>query len=140
MPFLKTEGFIKTFNPTTTILAAYNYQDMTFYTRTMANATFGYNWAGRNYRSHIVNPVQLNWVDMISIDTTFQKMIDASSYLANSYRDVMILGGNYSFIFNNQKIQKSRDYMFLRVNAEAAGNLLVGCYRACRCQKNGRGL
>jgi outer membrane protein assembly factor BamA len=124
LPFLKTEGFIKTFNPTTTILAAYNYQDMTFYSRTMANATFGYNWAGRNYRSHIVNPVQLNWVDMRSIDTTFQKMIDASSYLANSYRDVMILGGSYSFIFNNQKIQKSKDYMFLRVNAEAAGNLL----------------
>ena len=90
----------------------------------MANATFGYNWAGRNYRSHIVNPVQLNWVDMRSIDTAFQKLIDASSYLANSYRDVMILGGSYSFIFNNQKIQKSRDYMFLRVNAEASGNLL----------------
>jgi len=124
LPFLKTEGFIKTFNPTTTILAAYNYQDMTFYSRTMANATFGYNWAGRNYRSHIVNPVQLNWVDMRSIDTAFQKLIDASSYLANSYRDVMILGGSYSFIFNNQKIQKSRDYMFLRVNAEASGNLL----------------
>jgi outer membrane protein assembly factor BamA len=36
----------------------------------------------------------------------------------------LILGGNYSFIFNNQKIQKSRDYWFLRVNAEAAGNML----------------
>jgi outer membrane protein assembly factor BamA len=36
----------------------------------------------------------------------------------------MILGGNYSFIFNNQKIQKSRDYWFIRLNAEASGNLL----------------
>jgi outer membrane protein assembly factor BamA len=123
-PFLKKEGFIKTFNPTTTILAAYNYQDLTFFTRTMANATFGYSWAARNYKTHIVNPVQLNLVNMIKIDTGFQRMIDASSYLANSYKDVLILGGNYSFIFNNQKIQKSRDYWFLRVNAEAAGNML----------------
>jgi outer membrane protein assembly factor BamA len=123
-PFLKKEGFIKTFNPTTTILAAYNYQDLTFFTRTMANATFGYSWAARNYKTHIVNPVQLNLVNMIKIDTGFQRMIDASSYLANSYKDVLILGGNYSFIFNNQKIQKSRDYWFLRVNAEAAGNIL----------------
>jgi outer membrane protein assembly factor BamA len=123
-PFLKKEGFIKTFNPTTTILAAYNYQDLTFFTRTMANATFGYSWAARNYKTHIVNPVQLNLVNMIKIDTGFQRMIDASSYLSNSYKDVLILGGNYSFIFNNQKIQKSRDYWFLRVNAEAAGNML----------------
>lgn len=123
-PFLKKEGFIKNYNPTTTILAAYNYQDMPIYARRMANATFGYNWSGHSYRTHIVNPVQLNLVKMKSIDSTFQKQIDSSSYLANSYKDVMILGGSYSFIFNNQKIQKSRDYWFLRVNAEAAGNLL----------------
>jgi outer membrane protein assembly factor BamA len=47
-----------------------------------------------------------------------------SSYLAYSYRDVLILGGNYSYIYNNQKIQKSRDFIFLRVNAEAVGNML----------------
>ena len=74
VPFLKTEGFIKTYNPTTTILAAYNYQDLTFFTRTMANATFGYNWAARDYKTHIVNPVQFNLVNMISIDTGFQKI------------------------------------------------------------------
>jgi len=62
---------------------------------------------------------------MIKIDSAFQKLINVSSYLSNSYRDVLILGGNYSFIFNNQKIQKSRDYLFLRVNAEAAGNMLA---------------
>jgi len=124
LPFLKKEGFIRNFNPTTTILAAYNYQDMPFYTRTIANATFGYNWAGRHYTTHIVNPVQLNLVKLLKIDTAFQEKIEASSYLAYSYRNVMILGGNYSFIYNNQKIQKSRDYWFLRVNVEAAGNIL----------------
>jgi len=124
IPFLKKEDFIKNYNPTTTLLAAFNYQDMPSYTRTMANATFGYRWSGHNYKSHIVNPVQLNLVNLISIDTAFQEQIQNSSYLAYSYRDVLILGGNYSFIFNNQKIQKSRDYIFLRINADAAGNFL----------------
>ena len=133
--FLKKEGFIKTYNPTTTILAAYNYQDLAFYTRTMANATFGYNWAGHNYSTHFVNPVQLNLVKMRSIDSAFQKQIDASSYLANSYKDVMILGGNYSYIFNNQQIQKSRDYWFLRVNAEADGNMLSVASRLAGAKK-----
>jgi len=123
-PFLKSEEFVRNFNPTSTILAAYNYQNMPFYTRTIANATFGYSWSGNRYRSHIVNPLQLNVVKLLKIDTAFREKIEASSYLAYSYRDVMILGASYSFIFNNQKIQKSRDYWFLRVNAEMAGNML----------------
>jgi outer membrane protein assembly factor BamA len=126
MPFLKKEDFVRNYNPTTTILAAFNYQNMPSYERRMASATFGYNWAGRNYKTHIVNPAQLNVVDLISIDSAFLEQIKTSSYLAYSYRDVLILGGNYSFIFNNQIIQKSRDFIFLRVNAEAAGNLLWG--------------
>lgn len=123
-PFLQKEKFIKTYNPTTTLLAAYNYQNMPFYTRTIANFTFGYDWDGKVYTSHIVNPVQLNLVNLLRIDPDYYARIDSSSYLAYSYRDVMILGGNYSYIFNNQSIRKARDYWFVRINAEAAGNML----------------
>jgi outer membrane protein assembly factor BamA len=124
-PLLKKEEFVRRYNPTTSILAAYNYQEMPFYTRTMANATFGYTWLAHEYHTHIVNPVQLNIVNLLSVDEAFMEKIESSSYLAYSYRDVMILGGNYSYIFNNQKIQKSRDYWFLRFNAEASGNILA---------------
>ena len=127
VPFLKTEGFIKNYNPITIILAAYNYQKMPLYTRTMATATFGYSWKAGNYQEHIINPLQLNVVKLPpkSIDSAFAVKIESSPYLAYSYKDVMILGGNYSFIFNNQKIQKSKDYWFLRLNAEASGNMLA---------------
>jgi hypothetical protein len=123
VPFLNKEQFIKQYNPSTTILAAYNWQNMPFYTRGMANATFGYTWNGNSYTTHIVNPIQVNWVDLVTIDTAFERKIKSSSYLYYSYRDVMIIGGNYSYIFSNQKIQKSKDYWFVRINAEAAGNI-----------------
>jgi outer membrane protein assembly factor BamA len=123
VPFLNKEQFIKDHNPTTILVAAYDYQNMPFYNRAMANATFGYTWNGNIYTTHIINPLQANWVDLLSIDTTFQRRINSSSYLAYSYRDILILGGNYSFIYSNQKIQKSDDYFFVRINAEAAGNL-----------------
>lgn len=125
LPFINTESFIKNYNPTTSLLAAYNYQNMPFYSRTMANATFGYTWNEGSYKTHIINPLQFNFVNLISIDSAFKERIASSSYLAYSYSDVMILGGNYSFIFSNQKIQKSRDYWFIRINAEASGNLLA---------------
>jgi len=123
IPIIKTEGFIKKYNPTTTLLAAYNYQSMPFYTRRMANATFGYTWNGNTYTTHIVNPLQLNFINLDTIDANFWERIKSSS-LAYSYSDIMILGGSYSIIFNTQKIQKARDYWFIRVNAEAAGNFL----------------
>lgn len=124
VPFLKTEGFIKKYNPTTTLLAAYNYQKMPFYTRKMANATFGYNWNGNAYTTHIVNPLQLNIVKLDTIDPAFRQKIESSSYLAYSYRDVTILGSSYSFIYSNQTIRRSKDYWFMRVNAETSGNML----------------
>jgi outer membrane protein assembly factor BamA len=135
MPFLEKESFVKKYNPTTTLLSAYDYQDMPTYARTMANATFGYTWNGNTYTTHIVNPVQLNLVNLLRIDEAWKKWIDSSSYLADSYRDVLILGGGYSYIYNNQKIKKSNDYWFIRVNTEAAGNMLNLASRLAGAEK-----
>lgn len=122
LPLIRKENFVKKYNPSTTIVAAYNYQNMPFFTRTMVNATFGYTWKAGNYQEHIVNPLQLVLVKLPSIDSTFAANI-ARSYLEYSYKDALILGGGYSFIFNNQKIKKSKDYWFLRINTEASGNI-----------------
>ena len=127
VPFIEKESFIKKYNPTTTIQVAYDYQNLPVYTRTIANASFGYIWKSGNYKTHMVNPFQLNFVKIPrdKIDSTYYaNVISKSSYLINSYKDVLISGGSYSFIFNNQIIKKSRYYWFVRVNAEASGNLL----------------
>jgi hypothetical protein len=137
LPFLEKESFIKKYNPTTTLLAAWNYQNMPYYERTIANATFGYNWNGKNYTSHIVNPVQMNLVNLLWIDPGWKAWLDSSSYLASSYSDVLILGGGYSYIFNNQKIQKSKDYWFVRVNAETSGNMLGLVSKMAKLEKTG---
>lgn len=134
VPFLKFENFIKKYNPYTTILAAYNFQKLPVYTRTVANATFGYNWKEGNYKEHIFNPVQFNIVKLPFIDPLFKAII-LSSYQSGSYTNVLILGGNYSFIFNNQKIQNSRDYWFLRLNFETSGNFLSAVYKLSGAQK-----
>ena len=124
VPFVKTENFIKKYNPSTTLLASYDYQSMPFYTRTIAIASFGYDWKAGFYKEHIVNPVQLSLVNVPKIDSTYKAYIAASSYQVHSYDNVLILGGSYSYIFRNQKIKNSRDYWFIRVNAETAGNLI----------------
>lgn len=136
LPFIEKEKFVKKYNPSTILLAAYNYQNLPFYQRIMSNASFGYIWKAKLYQEHQVFPLQFNVVNLLKIDSAYQAEIESSSYLAYSYQDVMILGGKYSFIFNNQRINKSRDYWFLRVNAEASGNLLALVKNISGAQKN----
>ena len=131
VPFVKLEGFVTKYNPSTTFLLAYDYQKLPVYIRTVANATFGYNWKAPNYQEHILNPFQFNIVKLpkSSLDSAFFAQVQKSSYQASSYMDILTLGGNYSFIFNNQKIKNSRDYWFLRVNLESSGNFLYAIYK-----------
>jgi len=134
-PFLESESFIKKYNPKTTIQTAYNYQKMPVYTRTVANAMFGYKWKSGNFRSHSINPLQLNIVNLPYIDPEFEMDIDTSSYLAYSYKDIMIVGGNYTYIFNNQNINKARSYWYIKFNGELAGNLMAAAFDLARGKK-----
>ena len=135
MPFFKSENFVRRYNPVTNIIASYNYQDMPYYTRTIANMSFGYNWRSGIYKEHIVNPLQFNLVRLERIDSDFADLISTSSYLAYAYRDVLILGGAYSYIFNNQLINRMRDHWFVRWNFETAGNLLRAYNRISNSDK-----
>ena len=108
---------------------------MPIYTRTVANATFGYNWNAGTYTTHTVYPLQFNIVKLPFILESWQQRIDSSSYQSSSYKDVLILGGNYIYVFSNQKIKKSKDYWYLKINAESAGNLLALGYKLSNADK-----
>ncbi len=124
LPF-KTENFIRKYDPKTNISASYNYQRRPDYTRSIFQTTFGYLWSGNELVTHIVNPVQMNFVRMIDASQQFLDSI-RDTYLQYSYEDRLILGMNYSLIFSNQKLKKSSDFLFFRSNVESTGLLLSG--------------
>lgn len=125
IPFLESENFIKKYNPMTTIQVAFNYQHLPVYTRTIANASMGYQWKAGPYSSHLVNPIQMNMVKIPEIDRNYYtRVIQNSNYLINSYKDVLIAGAAYSYVFTNQKLKKSKDYWVIHATAETSGNLL----------------
>ncbi|UCG27274.1 MAG: BamA/TamA family outer membrane protein [Bacteroidales bacterium] len=125
LPFLEAERFVKKYDPKTTFSLAYNYQRRPVYTRTSANASIGYNWFSPDYSSHLIRPIDINAVHIHNIDTVYERTIKGT-YLEYSYRDVFINGLNYSYIFNNQKINRKEDFIFFRLNMETAGNLVYG--------------
>ena len=118
---IKTEGFVKKFNPKTNISTAYNYHRRPEYTRTIANASFGYSWRGNRFTTHIVNPIELNAVNIIAMKQSFYDSLPP--ILRHSYEDHFVATSTYSFIYTNQNINKNTDFYYIRVNLESAGNL-----------------
>ena len=137
LPF-KTEQFIRKYNPKTSTSISYNYQHRPDYTRSVFQTTFGYNWTSGDFITHIINPLQLNFVKMIDATDEFLDEIK-DTYLEYSYEDRLILGANYSFIFTNQDIKKTRDFVFFRTNLESAGPLLKVVAKAIGTKRDSLG-
>ena len=122
LPF-KTDQFIRQFNPQTNIRLSYNYQKRPDYTRTLANASFGYEWKGNKNLTHRVYPLEASLILTPYKSQEFQDWLEGK-YLFYSYEPHLIIDSRYSIIFTNQKLLKNQDFQDVRVNLETAGNLL----------------
>jgi outer membrane protein assembly factor BamA len=121
---ISEELFSKYFRPKTNINLGYNMQNRIEYDRIITNLSFGYEWSESRYRNHVLYPIDIN---VISVNTTpeFDEQLEQESErYRNQYTDHLILGLRYSYIFNNQEINRIRNFMYFRGNFEAAGNLL----------------
>tara|TARA_R110001592_G_C13163072_1_gene749103 strand:- start:35 stop:2218 length:2184 start_codon:yes stop_codon:yes gene_type:complete len=124
LPF-SLEKFSKRANPKTTISSALNFQQRPEYSRNLAQFSFGYFWNETAYKKHFVTPFNISYIKL-NLTPEFQAKIDAENnpFLKNSYTDHFISAIQYSFIFNNQEINKIRNFAYFKFNFETSGNLL----------------
>ncbi len=134
LPF-RTEQFIKKYNPKTTLKLAYNFQRRPDYIRTVANASFGYIWKGNRFLTHVINPIEIN---LVQIPYKSQEFIDLleGTYIYYSYQPHLVTVTNYSLTYTNQNLQKNKDFIYMKFNAEAAGNILYSAFKITDQPKN----
>ncbi len=120
---VRTEQFIRKYNPQTNIRLSYNYQKRPDYTRTMANASFGYDWKGTEKIIHRVYPIEASLILTPYKSEFFQDWLEGT-YLFYSYEPQLITDARYSMVWSNQKLLKSQNFQDVRLNLETAGNLL----------------
>lgn len=119
-------NFIKQFErflPKTVITIGYNYQRRPEYTRTISNLKFGYDWKSTEDIRNIWNVLDYNKVNVFNYDAGFIEGIQ-DLYIKSSFTDHLIFAMNYSWVFNNQRLSKVKNYTYARFNIESSGNLL----------------
>ncbi len=121
---INLEKFSIRANPKTNLNLLLNFQKRPEYTRNLTQFTFGYFWKESKYKKHYVTPINVSVIDL-EPTTEFQEKLDQENnpFILNSYKDHFINSTTYSFIFNNQSINKSRDFIYFKFNAEFAGNI-----------------
>jgi outer membrane protein assembly factor BamA len=122
---VKQERFPKRFNPKTIINTGINYQKRPDYTRYILNASYGFEWKESQYKKHIVYIPEINSVKIYPT-THFDSIINSLNdpKIKNSYKDHLTMAFKYSFIYNNQQVNKNKNFSYLRLNFETSGNIL----------------
>ncbi|TLX75811.1 outer membrane protein assembly factor [Labilibacter sediminis] len=122
MPF-KVEEFRQKYNPKTSLSVAYNYQRRPDYTRTIANGKISYLWKSDQKTSHLLTPLGINFVLIPTVDPDFWEDIEGT-YLEYSYRDHLITSTSYSIVYNQQEVNRRKNFWYINWNVEEAGNVL----------------
>ena len=125
IPF-NSMGFRKKYNPKTYLTLAYNYQNRPDFTRSMANVSFGYNWRGALYKTHVFTLIDLNAVDLWGKSAQFEALI-RNTYLENLYTKHLVPSIGYTYNYNNQDFKKRSDYRYFNASFESAG-FFLGAY------------
>ncbi|HJX70799.1 MAG TPA: BamA/TamA family outer membrane protein, partial [Bacteroidales bacterium] len=121
LPFRMTE-FVKQYSPRTVLALALNHRIEKQYVRTFANASFGYTWRGNKFLRHSLFPFELNFVQVDEERSKdFLEIVD-STFLEYSFTDHLVGVSRYTAEFNTQEIGKIKDFVFIRLNFELAGN------------------
>lgn len=122
---IRPETLPKNFKPKTIISIGYNYQHQQHYDRHISNISFGYSWQQSDKIKHVLNPAEVSLVKIFT-DAYFDSVMDSEkdNRLKNQYTNHMVAGLKYTFTFNNQQINKVKDFAYIRANFETGGNLI----------------
>jgi len=133
---IRPESLSKKFKPRTTIAMGYNYQHQQHYDRHISNVTFGYSWLQNEKIQHVLNPVEISLVKVFT-DAYFDSVMNSEqdNRLKNQYTDHLVAGLKYTFTFNNQQVNKVKDFTYIRANFETGGNIIYACNELFRTPK-----
>ena len=82
-----------------------------------------YDWRSNKKIRHLWTPLSISQSRTTNISDAFQLELDENSRLKNSLENVLILGGQYQFIYSNQNLSKRKAHFLFNGTIKVAGNI-----------------
>ncbi len=114
--------------PRTRLELSFDYQNRPYYRRNLSSLRWAYSWKYGNPSSFVLRPIDINWIDVKSVDKEFLADID-NQYLRTSFESQLNAGLSFMYMFNNQLDNDHNNATVVRANFESAGNLIHGLER-----------
>lgn len=111
--------------PRTRFELAFDYQNRPYYSRNIFTSRLAYTWQYGTRSSLVFRPVDINWINVQSIDETFLNDMD-NQYLRTSFESQLNAGLSFSWIYNTQRSDFDQNVTIIRTNIESVGNTLQG--------------
>ena len=89
-----------------------------------STATFGYNWNANKFVYHEINPISINYVNLINTTEEFDTILEENPFLKESFEQQFIAGLTYTFIYNELNSTRIKNPIFFNANLDLAGNAL----------------
>lgn len=138
VPF-KARAFSRNTNPKTRLSVGYAFENrfdfdtsgsVTFlYQLHNFNASFGYEWNEKITKRHLFNPLTVTFYLLPKRGNEFISRLNRNPILKSSFEEQVIIGPNYTFIYDNQRSLTDRRYMYFRSSLETAGNIIYAGYK-----------
>ncbi len=117
--------------PQTRLSANYSYQQrVSFYTLGRLGASFGYQWRETREKQHELTPLSLLSIDLLSSSSSFDSLLETNPFLRGSFSNVLVLGPQYRYTFQQQPRGVRTWYHYFQGGVELSGNLLWLGYQA----------
>ena len=138
LPFFQMQHFRRDYAPKTAVSISSRNENTPYYTRFVANASFGYLWrkSDKHWRYNL-NIAEMNYVWMKRVDQEFMDSIK-NDYIKSAYKTHMILSSVFSVVYTDQDIRRPENNSnYFRVNVESSGNLLWSIDRMSNRSREG---
>jgi hypothetical protein len=110
--------------PKSSIVAGINFRQRPDYTRYVINMNYGFEWNETSRKRHFIYPLEVSSVRVYNDSILRANIPQANPFILSRFKDHLIMGTKYTYVYNTQRIGKSEDFVYLHANFESAGNLL----------------
>jgi len=112
------------YNPKTRFMLSYNFlKRVNYFDMNTFQFIYGFKWKESMRVESEFNPVNISFSTVGNRSATFDTLLIHNTFLAKSYEEQFIAGGNYSFTYNEQVLPAKRIQFYFHLAAETAGNL-----------------